>query len=149
MAFGNVILGGLLLGAAYTDITRRQIPNWLIGLGLGAFAMMAPALCILQKADLMISCLLAGGLAFSIHLIPYMYKLLGAGDVKLAMIVGLLLGWQGWLDYLGSFCLVSVLVSLWLFLLGKRKPKTLPMAPLMAVAYTFHQILPFIGWRIL
>ena len=140
MAWGRYALGGLLLGAACTDLAWRKIPNWLIAIGLGAFLAVAGGLLYLRDAALLAGCLRAGALAFALHLVPYACKSMGAGDVKLALVVGLLMGWEAWLGYLETFCTLAVLLSCMFLALGKRKPKTIPLAPVMAGAYFLYQI---------
>ena len=150
MFMGNLVLGGLLVVAAYTDLMRRQIPNRLIGAGLCTFLVMALWLRSQTEMALLIGCLQAGGLAFALHLIPYVCKAMGAGDVKLALVIGLLLGWRAWMDYLAAFGMVCLAVSLGLLLLvlcGRKRPKTLPMAPLMTAAYALCQLpIPWGQW---
>ena len=139
----RIFLGVLLLGAAGTDLLWRRIPNGLIIAGLSAFA--ALAFCLHRQRDtaLLISCLAAGTAAFALHLIPYLYKSMGAGDVKLASVIGLLLGWEGWLGYLTAYCAVAFTVSGLLLLAGKRKVKSLPLAPVMTAAYLLYCLHPF------
>ena len=135
MAFRLIVLGVLLTIAAYTDLQRRQIPNPLVCLGLIVSMLLCLSSFVQGKPNQMYSSIMAGGFAFVLHLIPYLCGTMGAGDVKLALVVGLLLGWQEWLAYLGVFCVVSLLLVLFLLCLGKRKPASLPLAPLMAVAF--------------
>ncbi|MCL2121069.1 MAG: prepilin peptidase [Clostridiales bacterium] len=136
-----IVLGGLLLGAAGTDLAWRRIPNSLTCIGLGAFALLAGWLYYRGNAEIASGCLLAGALAFFVHLIPYLFHVMGAGDVKLALVTGLLLGWEAWPGYMSVFCLLSLLVSGALLLTGKRKNEPIPLAPVMAAAYMLYWFL--------
>jgi len=191
--FGKLVLGGLLLGAAGTDFRCRRIPNRLIAVGLVVFLAEVVWLCCLGERAMLAGRLVAGVLAFTLHLIPYGLKSMGAGDVKLALITGLLMGWEDWLGYLQVFCPVAILVSGVVLIAsrfarkqyaasvsaqdktpggdaasvpasdvapgcaivsgsepdiepgcdgvqeaGQRKPRTLPLAPVMAAAYFFY-----------
>ena len=138
MLFGCLALGGILAGAAYTDIASRRIPNRLIVAGLCAFLLLACRLCLRQEMRLLAGCVKAGALAFATHLPLYQRKVMGAGDVKLALVVGLLLGWQHWLGYLYAFSAAALVVSGILLCRGNKKTKTLPMAPLMLAAYLIY-----------
>ncbi len=139
MFAGKIILGVLLLGAAGTDLKSRRIPNFLILGGLGCFAILAAVLFVEGEAALLPGCLGAGMLAFFIHFIPYRFRCLGAGDVKLAALIGFFLGWKHWLDFLGMYCGVLLAASVVLLFLGKKRPRALPLAPFMAAAYFLWQ----------
>ncbi|MCL2166330.1 MAG: prepilin peptidase, partial [Clostridiales bacterium] len=128
MTLSRIVLGGLLLGAAGTDLAWRRIPNSFTCIGLGAFVLLAGWLCCRGNAEAASGCLLAGALAFFLHLVPYMFHVMGAGDVKLAFVVGLLLGWEAWPGYMSVFCLLSLIVSGALLLAGKRKRESIPLA---------------------
>lgn len=139
MLLGKLVLGGLLLGAAGTDMASRRIPNKLIGVGLAAFLVLAAWLGYARETAVLRGCMMAGALAFAIHLIPYMCKSMGAGDVKLSLVIGLLLGWEDWLGYLQIFCAVSLIVSCIVLIRAKKtKTKALPLAPVMAAAYFIY-----------
>ncbi len=139
MFAGKIILGVLLLGAAATDLVSRRIPNLLILSGLGCFLILAVVLSFKGEAAAVPGCLAAGTLAFFIHFIPYRFHCLGAGDVKLAALIGFFLGWHYWLDFLGMYCVVLLGASFVLLFLGKKKPRALPLAPFMAAAYFLWQ----------
>lgn len=144
IVFGKVVLGGILLGAAGTDLSGRRIPNRLIAVGLGMFFVLALWLSLQNENVLLIGCLQAGVLAFVIHLIPYLLKSMGAGDVKLALIMGLLSGWEDWLGYMGVYCAFSLITSVALLCLRKGRQKTLPLAPVMAAAFLFYHFACYI-----
>ena len=135
MTVGKAVLGCIFMTAACTDVLWRRIPNKLIVVGLAAFLPLGGSLLYHQGGAPVLDCLKAGAAAFAIHLIPYWYRQMGAGDVKLAAIAGLLLGWQEWLDYLGYYCVALLLTAVALLVIGKKRPQSLPLAPLMAVAF--------------
>jgi Flp pilus assembly protein protease CpaA len=141
----KVALGAMLLTGAGTDLARRRIPNVLIAVGLGIFAITTVILCKNHETELLAGRLLAGALSFLVHLIPWLMHGMGAGDVKLALVIGLLSGWADWLGFLGVYSIVLLLASGALLALGKRKPKTLPLAPFMAAAWFLYQITAL--WR--
>ncbi|MCL1848433.1 MAG: prepilin peptidase [Clostridiales bacterium] len=144
MEFSKIILCGLLLGAAGTDLAWRRIPNGLICSGLAAFLTMAARQCLLRDMAGLIGCMAAGTLAFALHWIPYLRKSMGAGDVKLALVTGLLLGWEDWLKYLEVFCIFSLIVSGALWILRKDRTVTLPLAPVMAAACIACQLMDIV-----
>jgi leader peptidase (prepilin peptidase)/N-methyltransferase len=139
MFYGKIVLGALLLGGAGTDLARRRIPNALILVGLGAFVALAASLYCGHETAVLTGCLWAGALSFLIHLIPWLTRSMGAGDVKLALVTGLLSGWEGWLGFLGAYSLVLIIASGALLVLGKKKAQALPLAPFMAAAWFSYQ----------
>ena len=145
MLFGKIILGALLLAGAGADLARRKIPNMLIAIGLCAFLAVAGRLLILGETAALAGCLSAGALAFGIHLVPWLLHNMGAGDVKLALVTGLLTGWGDWLGFLGMYCVMLLTASGVLFILGRKKPKTIPLAPFMAAAWFLNYLSLFAG----
>ena len=135
MIFANIVLAILLILASKEDIDGRRIPNRLIIAGLYAFVALTAWLIYHRRLTALYGCLLAGSLAFVLYLIPYIAGVMGAGDVKLALVTGLLLGWEDWLGYLAVFCAVSILVSAAALLIRRKKATALPLAPVMAAAY--------------
>lgn len=148
MLLGKLILAGLLTAGAGTDLIRRKIPNVLICIGLAAFLVLAGRLYFGGDTAVLTGCLFAGALAFFIHLIPWLMGSMGAGDVKLALIIGLLTGWEEWLGYLGMYCAALLAASAIMLVRGKKRPKTVPLAAVMAAAwfaYYIQRLLPM--WR--
>jgi len=90
----KILLAALVLVAAVYDIRFRKIPNWLCatgiaaGLALNGFIFEWPGLA--QAA-------LGLGVAALIYLPLFVLRAMGAGDVKLMMAVGSLVGWKSWL----------------------------------------------------
>ena len=135
MLAGKVVLACIFVLATFADLRWRKIPNMLILVGLALYFFIMAWLFFTRRTPLAFDSLKAGGIAFLIHLIPYIFGQMGAGDVKLAFLVGALLGWESWMLYLAAYCAVLVLTAVVLFTMGSRKPKSLPLAPLMATAY--------------
>lgn len=81
----------LALFAAIWDITQRRIPNALVlvGFALG-FALQV------QGAGLHGLLVGLGGaaLALAVYFVPFALRQVGGGDVKLAMVFGVFLGWK-------------------------------------------------------
>jgi len=144
MIFGKIVLGALLLAGAGTDLAQRKIPNALICAGLGAFAFIAWYVYSSRGTAALAGCFLAGALSFAIHLVPWLMHSMGAGDVKLALVTGLLSGWEDWLGFLGMYSLVLIVASVALLALGKKRASTLPLAPFMAAAWFLYQLAHFI-----
>jgi len=147
ITFGRIVSCVLLLWSAGTDIVSRRIPNYLIGAGLAVFLIMASLLWYLSETALLAGCFAAGVLAFILHLVPYLRRVMGAGDVKLALVVGLLTGWEDWLNYLAVFCVISLFVSGFLLLQRRGRVKTLPLAPVMASSYILYMAIAVFGIR--
>lgn len=133
----------LLIAAAEIDRTAFIIPNRLVlvGLGLGV-----PLLLIAQPSALgthllaSAASLLALFAIRRISLAVYGRPGLGAGDAKLAAMIGLYIGWDvGWVLYLAF--LFAGLVGLAGLLAGRfDRSHRLPMAPFIAAA-TFLVVL--------
>lgn len=138
MVSAKILLGGVLLAATITDIARRRIPNRLICAGLAGFTGLAAWSAFRGDAPWFLDRLAAGALAFFLHLVPYLCRGMGAGDVKLAGVMGLLMGWQDWLGYLNFYCLLLFATAAAMLTHRKNKRKTLPLAPLMAAAYFLY-----------
>jgi prepilin peptidase CpaA len=86
------VLMGLLLIAAVGDIRTGRIPNWLVLAGI-LYALAYNALNPPYRHDIGILFAL-GGLAvgFAVLLPAYLFRVMGAGDVKLMAMVGAFLG---------------------------------------------------------
>lgn len=83
----------ILVGvAAAWDVAERRIPNPLVvvGLLLGfAFQVQASGLVGLAWAAL------GAGVALIALITPFYFRLMGGGDVKIAMVCGAFTGWEG------------------------------------------------------
>lgn len=99
----QILLATLVLISAFFDIRFRRIPNWLVlsgillGLALNVF---------LFGSTGAKSALLGGGLAMLVYFPLFIVRGMGAGDVKLMMAIGILVGPANWL---AIFFLTAVL----------------------------------------
>jgi prepilin peptidase CpaA len=86
----------LLVGlAAAWDVAQRRIPNGLILTGL----LLAAALR--TQSDGLVglgSSFLGAAMALTVLFLPFRARLVGGGDVKLAMVCGAFLGWRAGFD---------------------------------------------------
>ena len=99
----QVLLAALVLVAGVWDIRYRRIPNWLVATGL--ILGIALNSFLFEWAGLKTS-LLGVGLAFIIYFPLYLLRGMGAGDVKLMMAVGALVGPMPWF---GIFLITGIL----------------------------------------
>jgi leader peptidase (prepilin peptidase)/N-methyltransferase len=127
------VLGVLL---AMIDLACKRLPHDLVvpATAVTAVALIAIAAGSGQWADLLRAALGAtvlSGLFFLLYLVPG--QGLGFGDVKVAVLLGLLLGWLGWPEVLlGALLpwLVNGPVVLVLLLIGRvGRKSTLPFGP--------------------
>ena len=99
----QVLLAALVLLAAVFDIRFRRIPNWLalsgilLGFALNVF---------LFGTTGAVAALLGGALAMLIYFPLFVVRGMGAGDVKLMMAIGFIVGPANWL---AIFFLTAVL----------------------------------------
>jgi prepilin peptidase CpaA len=110
----QIVLLVLVFTAAYLDLRWRRIPNWLVlsgavaGIGLNWF---------LLELDGLKLALMGLGLAMLIYFPLYLLRAMGAGDVKLMMAVGALVGWRIWLTIFIltgiSGGIIAVVILLW------------------------------------
>lgn len=88
----TAVLWALVGIAAVWDIAQRRIPNPLVLIGLllgAALQVQAHGLAGLASG--------LGGVAtaFAVLILPFHFRLMGGGDVKLAMVCGVFTGWAG------------------------------------------------------
>ena len=99
-----IILAPLLVTAIYTDLRWSRIPNWLtfsaIGMGLLVQAWIG-------GLDGALFSLAGLGVGFGLFLLLYLFKAIGAGDVKLMAAIGSIVGPAGAL----SVSILSVLAG--------------------------------------
>jgi prepilin peptidase CpaA len=134
LVFQVLMLLMVCLAAIY-DIRFRRIPNWLVlsglllGLGLNVF--------LSEWQGLRLS-LLGLGLASLIYFPLYLLRGMGAGDVKLMMALGSMVGWANWL---GIFVITSILggVVAMLLLVSRGKLRT----ALVNVQFLLQNLLSF------
>jgi prepilin peptidase CpaA len=110
----QVLLGAVVIIAAVSDIRIRRIPNWLVltglvlGLALNVF---------LFGAAGALSSILGCGAAFLVYFPLFIVRGMGAGDVKLMMAIGCIVGPGNWI---AIFFFTSILGGVWAVLLLVR-----------------------------
>jgi len=131
-----LLLGVLGVLLAAIDLACRRLPNALVQPAIGAGAVLLAALSVgdwpaLARAGL--GALVLGGAYLALALLPGAN--LGFGDVKLAVLLGLFLGWLGWAEVLGGLLLPFLLNGpVALVLLAARRVgrrTVLPFGPAM------------------
>lgn len=154
MAALSLPLLGLLLGwalaIAVIDWRQRRVPN------VGLLALLLPAVAVLAWRG---SGLLAVGWLDSvvgfaagllITLPGYAMSRLGAGDVKLAAVLGLVLGWPqlGWL-LLGAGLLLGGMAAaaVWWFGFANARTLRLPAAVALCGAFAGLLLAQYGGWQ--
>ena len=140
MVYGRIVLACLLIAGAGTDLAWRRIPNAIVCAGLAVFATVAAQLLFNGQVAVFVGCLCAGTLAFAIHFVPWLLRKMGAGDVKMALLIGLLTGWQDWSGFISMYCVVLLVASCALLAMRKKKLDTLPLAPFMAAAWFLYYL---------
>jgi len=141
-----VLLWTLVGLAALWDVAQRRIPNGLIltglllGLSLEAHAG--------GLAGLGLS-FLGGAVALGLLIVPFAMHKLGGGDVKLAMVCGVFLGWRGAVHVVligalvhGALALATLAWARVAPLLGRPAPdlERLPQGVGLAVAAVIYSV---------
>jgi leader peptidase (prepilin peptidase) / N-methyltransferase len=137
-AFLLLAVAGVLL--TVIDLQHRLLPNRVVlpTLVTGAALLLVAAATEGSWADLLRAALGASGL-FAVFLVLAVISPsgLGMGDVKLAAVVGLFLGWLGWgavlLGAMAGFVVQAVLALVLLALGRVRRDSDLPFGPAMLV----------------
>jgi prepilin peptidase CpaA len=116
-----MILVAVVLIAAVSDLRSRRIPNWLsltgiiAGIALNSF---------LYGFDGAVRSLEGMGTAFGIYFVLYLFRAMGAGDVKLMAAVGAFVGPGNWLMIFLITALLGGGIALAVLLARKRMRKT-------------------------
>ena len=118
----QVMLAILVILAAGFDIRYRRIPNWLVGTGM--LWGLAMNLFLFGWPGLKLS-LIGVGLAFIIYFPLFVLRGMGAGDVKLMMAVGALVGPANWLMIFFFTGILGGLLAVGILLWRKRVRQTL------------------------
>jgi prepilin peptidase CpaA len=117
----QIILIALVFTAGVYDIKWRRIPNWLAltGLLLGA----ALNGFLFEWAGVKAT-LLGVGFAFLIYFPLYLLRGMGAGDVKLMMAIGAIVGPGTWFGIFLTTGIIGGLVAVLLLVARRRLQKT-------------------------
>jgi Flp pilus assembly protein protease CpaA len=119
----------VLIMAAYTDLSKRSIPNWLTFGGMA----IAIALTFIHPSYVMWFYLVGLLPALSMLLINLKQEQFGMGDVKLMVFVGLAIGGLAPIFILAvCFVLMFIYSVIRLFVVVKRPG--IPMAPFILAA---------------
>ncbi|NLR70732.1 peptidase [Novosphingobium sp. ERN07] len=155
---GNFIVYGLvgalaiaLLVAAFTDIQRRQIDNWLNA----AIALAAPAYWWAAGLSVWPDMAVQVGLAVLTFVVLaglFALKLMGGGDVKLLSALALWIAPMTFLKLLLIMSLIggalTILMAMWHFTVTRRRDAKIPYGVAIAAAglITLAPVLEA-GWR--
>ncbi|MBT5948788.1 MAG: prepilin peptidase, partial [Nitrospinaceae bacterium] len=117
-------LSGVFLAVALVDLRHRIIPNAFVVVGLLSALTLAPQVAGINLEKSVLGALIGGG---SFALIRLVYRWLraregmGAGDVKLSILIGAALGFEGWLRAVMLGSIGGVLAGLYLIRAGRAK----------------------------
>jgi leader peptidase (prepilin peptidase)/N-methyltransferase len=143
---------GVMLAAALIDARHRIIPNRLLYPSLLAFGAAVAVLGVAGEASPataglgLVAC---GGGLLVVHLVSP--GGMGMGDVKLAALIGLVLGALGW-SYVAVAVMVGVLAgglaAVAMLAAGRRRKDTLPFGPFLALGAIVSAFLapPIASW---
>jgi leader peptidase (prepilin peptidase)/N-methyltransferase len=144
----HLVAGSGLVALSFIDLDTKRLPDRLVfPTVVGTYALLlVAALVDDRRADFgraTIGALLAFGLLFIIHMIRP--DGMGFGDVKLAALCGMVLGWQGLADvvlglYLG-FVLGAIVGGSMLFTGRAERGKTIPFGPFLAAGTLLFVVL--------
>lgn len=123
----------LAVFAAIWDLTQRRIPNALVAAG-----MVLGIALQLQTGGLsgLVTGLGGAALALAVYFVPFSLRQVGGGDVKLAMVFGMYLGWRATLWVILGGTVINGLLALGLLITrrlllarGKALPPKLEQVP--------------------
>ena len=131
-------LAAISIALALIDIDTQTLPNKIVlpAYGVGA-ALLTLAAVLAGKPERTLLALAGGAILFALYLVIVLAypKGMGLGDVKLAGVIGLYLGWLGWGQLaVGAFSafLLGGVFSLVLVAAGKANRRTaIPFGPFM------------------
>lgn len=126
------LLAVLLVASTAIDLHHRVIPNLLVSLGLVGALVLGFLWPLRPWGDSLIGLLVGGGLMLLTAIIQP--GGMGLGDVKLAAVMGLYLGWPGILVSLFVAFVTGALTGIVLLLSGRKRGKDLiPFGPFLAL----------------
>ena len=126
----EILLLAIVLAAAVYDVRYRRIPNWLtasgvlLGLLLNSFLYQGGPGPAFGLKGLLFG-LKGFALAFTVYLLLYVLRAMGAGDVKLMAAVGSIVGWENWFGIFVITAIIGGIMSLILVISRGRLRKTL------------------------
>jgi len=126
-----LVLASLLVVIAGIDLDRRIIPNRLVALGLAAGAILVWAGRPLEPWSAVLGMAAAG--AFMLVVVLLSRGGMGAGDMKLSMMIGLYLGWPVTAVALVISFVIGAVAGIVLMALGvKGRKDFIPFGPFLA-----------------
>ncbi|MHB1125381.1 MAG: prepilin peptidase [Bacillota bacterium] len=129
---GGLVLAGVLIVATFTDLEHYIIPNALVLFSLVA-GLLANLIFHVMPWSQVFWGFMAGGLP--LYLVALLSRGgMGGGDIKLAAVAGIFLGWQGILTALFLAVIAAGLVGGILLLVKKKGRKDpIPFGPFIAL----------------
>lgn len=129
-----------VIGAALAiiDIRSHRLPNRLVALaGASGLVLLAGAAVTGGGIDALLRSLLAALALFAAYLALRMFSAggVGGGDIKLAAVIGLYLGWLGWgsvlVGTLAGFVLGGLFAAAMLLIRRAKRRTAIPFGPWM------------------
>jgi prepilin peptidase CpaA len=118
------VLLAMVLAAAVYDVRYRRIPNWLTLAGILAGVALNGFLDQ-GRPGLFVSSLLGLAVAFGVYFVLYALRAMGAGDVKMMVAVGAIVGWRDWFGIFIITAIIGGIMALILVAMRGRVKKTL------------------------
>src|SRR3954454_3437633 len=118
----QILLSGLAVTAAFYDMRFRRIPNWLVLMAL--IVGVTINLVAMGVAGLKLA-MLGAGAAFLVYFPLFVVRGMGAGDVKLMMAIGALVGPQNWIGIFMLTAIFGAAIAIVVLLLRRRLIHTL------------------------
>ncbi len=135
----------VLLAATLTDLRERLIPNLLTYPAIALWA----ALSLLPGGVVPEAALLGGATGggtmlaiYALGRVLYRREVFGFGDVKLALFVGIALGWPKVLGALTGAAFAGGALALLLLLAGRGRAGTMPYGPAIALGAAIQLVSP-------
>lgn len=148
----------LFIPLAIIDLKYQILPNKLqimlgvIGVGVALYHIKYPNLFLYASTnplDPLYGALIGGGILFMISLLGYFLygrrQVMGMGDVKLLLVIGILCGFQHTLFILLSSILLAALAGIILFSFGKKKRSdNLAFGPFIIISFYLVIFIPIL-----
>jgi len=133
-----LLLGGALIALAAIDLELRILPKRIVWPVFGSgLVLLSVAAFVDQELGNVLTALGGAAAAFAVFFVIHFIspRGMGFGDVRLAALIGLFLGWLGWghvaLGLFGGFLLGSI-AGVAALMAGRSRKSALPFGPFMA-----------------